>query len=404
MVRKTIIFINKFPLSSVYAESIDFERYIKASYQLIYLDMSRIFFPDTYKHYASGNERYVFHKDFFIECRTKEEVTIYIKAFSESAWFFVLHHSYARDTSDWWLFRAFKKYHCEYILWGSFSVPEGANKPVRLRTYLLERAIKILSSCDLEKLFRRIYNWVFMFLIGRDLVVRKPAFCFAAGAVGINRFKTLYPKSKVVSIPNVNYYKNRLVISGLNNERNDIPKYRYVLYIDQSIFDSPDRKIVSEYTIDREHFFERINNWFNRIEEITGKQVVIAASPKYSYKGDEYNGRQIINHRTIELVYSADMVVVHSSSAVDFAVLSYKPVIFLKVNGFSDAIVTSIERAAGGLYKIVLDSEEDLDTEKLNKVSGVDKDIYDQYIKDYLITRAFTESPSEIIVKRIGKE
>lgn len=402
MDRKTIVFINKFPLSNVYAESIDFDRYTNASYRLVYLDMSKIFFPETHRLYGSTDYR--IHEEFFLECKTKEEVLRYIKEFSKRAWFFVLHHSYARDIGDWWLFRAFKKYRCDYILWENFPVPGGASRKVRLSKYLLSRTITILGSFELKKLFHRLYNWIFMFLIGRDLVVRTPAFCFAGGAVNMDRFRTLYPKSEVVSIPSTNYYKNYRFISNLSNTSSDIPKDKFLLYIDQSIFDSPDNKVMVQHTIEEKLFFERINNWFDRLEKVTGKRVVIAASPKYLYKGDEYNGRQIIYNRIIELVYFSDMLILHSSSAVDFAILSHKPIIFLKINGFSELIVKGIETAAGALHKTILDSDEDLDMEKLSEVSEVNKDIYDQYIKDYMITGSFTESPSEIIVKRLGRD
>lgn len=401
MERKTIVFVNKFPLSSVYAESIDFDKYTNASYRLIYLDMSRIFSPETCKQYGSGNKDYVIHKDFFLECKTKEEVKRYIKEFSGKAWFFVLHHSYAREISDWWLFRAFKKYHCDYILWDNFPVPTSMHQQGKLSKYLLSKTIKILSEVEFKRFFQRICKWIFVFLLGRDFIVRTPTFCFAAGLINFDRFKTLYPKSKIVSIPSANYYNNYRTISNFDNLSNDIPKEKFLLYIDQSIFESPDNKLIGQHTIDRKLFFERINSWFDRLEEMTGKRVFIAASLKYSYKGDEYSGRQIICNQTIALVHFADIVVLHSSSAVDFAILSYKPIIFLKVQGFSELIVKGIEIAAGGLHKAVLDSDEELKPERLNEISAVNKDVYDLYIRDYMGTVSFHESAPEIIVKKL---
>ena len=216
--------------------------------------------------------------------------------------------------------------------------------------------------------------------------------------------RRLYPKSEVITITSMNYHKYYANVLQDDLDRDDnVPKHKYILYLDQSVFDSPDHNLLGLSTIDKDIFFRNINDFFECIEKVTGKKVVIAASPKYRYSGHEYSGREIICNKTPELTYYSEMAIAHSSSSIDYAILAYKPLVLLNIVGFSDNIVKDIQRYAMSLKKNVLGSGEALDSVKLDQFSKVDRDMYDRYINNYLTTESFSCSFVDVIINKLGE-
>ena len=281
------------------------------------------------------------------------------------------------------------------------NVPERNNQQVYSVNHYL-KVFQVLSRFELMRFAGGFSSRIFIYLLGRDFMVRSPTFCFGSGSISINMFKRLYPKSEVVSIPNINYqryYTN--VLQGGHGREDTIPKYKYILYIDQSVFDSPDHNLLGLNTIDKD-IFSRINQFFECVENVTGEKVVIAGSPKYRYRGHEYGGREIIHNKTPELTYYSEMAIAHSTSAIDYAILAYKPLVLLQIDGFSDNIVKDIHRYTHALQKTVLGSNEALDSAKLDLFSKVDRDLYDRYISNYITTESFSSSFVEVIIKKLG--
>jgi len=245
---------------------------------------------------------------------------------------------------------------------------------------------------------------IFIYLLGRDFIVRTPTFCFGSGSISMDMFRRLYPKSEVISIPNINYqryYTN--VLQDGKSRKDKVPQYKYILYIDQSVFDSPDHNLLGLNTIDKGVFFKNINVFFESIENVTGKKVVIAGSPKHRYSGHEYGGREIIYKKTPELTYYSEMTIAHSTSAIDYAILTYKPLVLLEIDGFSDNIVKDIQRYAQALQKTVLGNEETLDSAKLDQFSKVDREVYDMYINNHIATESFSSSFVAVIISKLGE-
>jgi len=65
--KDTIVFLYKFPMSKVYADVINFDSYLRAVYNLILLDMTRIFYPNAYRNYYAGRDEYIVKMDWQIE-------------------------------------------------------------------------------------------------------------------------------------------------------------------------------------------------------------------------------------------------------------------------------------------------------------------------------------------------
>lgn len=105
-----------------------------------------------------------------------------------------------------------------------------------------------------------------------------------------------------------------------------------VVYIDQNLFDCKDYiRTNVDLKLDRTKFFSELNVFFKMIESIFDCEIVIAAHPKCDIdkaKGD-YFGRKVCINKTALLIRDSLFVINYYSTAISFAVLNRKPIIFL---------------------------------------------------------------------------
>jgi hypothetical protein len=142
-------------------------------------------------------------------------------------------------------------------------------------------------------------------------------------------------------------------------------------------------------------YFNELNGMLSEIENTLGLPVVIAAHPRsrYDIVGNRYNGRTIISQNTINLVANSEIVLTHSSTAVNFAVLFNKPVIFLipeklKNTGFG-AFIAHFAMALG---KQPQDSDTVKQHELVSNERTINTDLYAKYKNEYIKT---TGSPNK---------
>ena len=80
-----------------------------------------------------------------------------------------------------------------------------------------------------------------------------------------------------------------------------------------------------------EEYYPLLRRCFDYLEEKNGVRIVIAAHPRSEYEKhpDYFGGREVIWKKTSELIRKAGFVLMHHSTASNFAVLYKKPIIFL---------------------------------------------------------------------------
>ena len=110
----------------------------------------------------------------------------------------------------------------------------------------------------------------------------------------------------------------------------------YLLFIDNGMLNHPDYYLNHQkpYCTDT-LYYSAINKLFNKIEEETNLKVIISAHPKTRNIDDlkkKFNNRDISIDHTAELVRSSSIVLAHDTSAINFAVLWNKPLLFITTN------------------------------------------------------------------------
>lgn len=407
MKKDTIVFLNIYPLGKVFAESLGMDLFRQAGYHLVYLDMSKIFYPETYDKFGSTNKDYVVKRKFFVECQTKEEVLKQIRKYSRTAWFYPLYIMFNQEVDKLWLMRALKKYQCDYILQVFFPTPVVRSlliAEINIIHHFITTFCRLIKRIEIKNILAKSVRWFWFFLVARDIYYRKPSHCFVAGNLMYNRFRKLYPKSNIVSVPSFDYYKYYCVISNLDKgPSQEIPTNDYLVYYDQSIFASPDGMLLKISVMGKAEYLKKINHFFVRIEDVTGKRVVIAASPKSRYEGGEFNGREIIYNKTAELTYYSDLVVTHCTTAVNFAVAMYKPILFLIIQGFNESRTEDIHAKASALNKKAMSTDLAFDGVKLEELLRVDRTAYKSFIDNYMARESFMVSPAQIMVETLKK-
>lgn len=119
-------------------------------------------------------------------------------------------------------------------------------------------------------------------------------------------------------------------ITSLNID-NNLVKGKYVVFLDQYLPCHPDNKIVGYQDLDEEHYYSKLSEFFEHIEEQYNCKVVIAAHPTaqcYKEK-NPFDGRDIFFFKSQSLVKESIGVISHYTTAFSFAILFNKPSIVL---------------------------------------------------------------------------
>jgi hypothetical protein len=188
-------------------------------------------------------------------------------------------------------------------------------------------------------------------------------------------------------------------------EKLEKPIRPYAVFIDQYL---PFQVIAYNNDVqvcDPDKYYPSLCRFFTKLEENLKIPVKIAAHPcvpdiaQYSIY---FRGREVIPGDTAGLIQQSDLVLVHASTATNYAILFDKPVLFLTTNELENTYVKQyIESVACELGKVSVNVDEpaDLDIpsiysvdpvkyqafrEKYIKTAGSGKDYLWQLVADYL--------------------
>lgn len=153
-----------------------------------------------------------------------------------------------------------------------------------------------------------------------------------------------------------------------------------------------------------DRYLRTMNAFFDRFEESSGLNVVIAAHPRSNpgYEGKRpFGDRRIVRYQTPELVRDAAVVFLHHTQALSYAVLFDKPFAFLTTDELRKDDETWYQLRQAGFFAkrpVNLDSEGEV-AEFLSKGCGrTDEGLRKKYINDYIKSDRSEEIPTSQIV------
>lgn len=171
---------------------------------------------------------------------------------------------------------------------------------------------------------------------------------------------------------------------------------RVAVFLDEFVPFHPDYGYMGVAPPDSaDHYYSVLRTLFDQVERSRGVQVVIAAHPRSNYeeRTDYFGGRLTERGRTVELVRDADLVLAHTSTAINFAVLFEKPVIFVTTRGLRESYEGPIiEETASLLGKRVYDLDEEPAVD-WDRELAADRARYESFRHRYIKTRGSAEKP-----------
>lgn len=87
-----------------------------------------------------------------------------------------------------------------------------------------------------------------------------------------------------------------------------------------------------------DEYYTRLCSFFDYLESKNGSKIIIAAHPRSRYEDlpNYFGGRPVIRDKTSELVRTSGFVIMHTSTAINFAILYKKPVIIVTTDKYDE--------------------------------------------------------------------
>jgi hypothetical protein len=181
----------------------------------------------------------------------------------------------------------------------------------------------------------------------------------------------------------------------------------YAVFVDQDYCFHPDFLYRDgSFLATPERYFPALCNGLRTISEALGLQVKIAAHPRAGYKHKErdYFQRIPVEYgRTAELIKGSSLVVCHDSTAIHFAVLFNKPIIFVTTGELIPAFEgKAIDQVASELSKTAINLDTDLRKIDWQAQMSVDAEKYAEFKSKYIKIAGTPERPMwDIVIEHI---
>lgn len=281
------------------------------------------------------------------------------------------------------LYRLLSKHDCRmlYIDWG--HMPETSN---RWRRLFSNPVIYARNGFDGVKA-----------IIYRKLKLVKPFdVVLVAGQVPL---AGRHYAAKVVPVNLMDY--DNYVRAKVDGKR--LVTERYAAFLDINLPFQYDIQLDGLSAVNANNYFKSLNRFFDLLEIKYGIKVVIAAHPTADYGIQTFQGREIYRGCTPDLVRDAEFVVSHHSTAYCYAVLDYKPILFIYTDEmnrlYKNTRVRNIIDFASCLDATILNVDEITHSDQI-VIGDVNRGRYEEYKYNYLTTHTSEHSTTREIFWR----
>lgn len=306
-----VIYINYQPISKKYFADFYLYKCIEKGLIVEYWDLSSWFFPEV-----ESKSDFTFSNIKYISSRNELKNNLKIVDCRLTLFFPTITYQYKVRH----LFICLSAHKCQVGFFARGMFPTPASKSFRK----IKFSISMIFSIP-----RKLENFYALFL-KKIKIIKAYDIIFLAGSESA---KTLGVGSsydfKSAKIINVNYFDFDDYLGA--NKIEAFINSKYCVFIDQNLAYHPDIIICGLKNINATTYFLDLNNYFTYIERKFDVKVIIAAHPKsHNYlKMNPFQGRDLYFDKTCELVKNSMFVLTHHSTAISYAILFQKPIIFL---------------------------------------------------------------------------
>jgi len=386
---KKMIFLTISPFNKRDFKRFGIELLMKNGFEVEVWDLTNILFPEVAKNYIlpdpirwSGckvfpNKIYALNSLASLDCHT----------------FIIPFFHYNKDFYH--IYKAISISEAKYASFVAGVIPPAENK---------RKLGKILHNFKKlgKKPFKKITNYVFRKIPFHWLGIKPASLILAGGEKSIIAYDDPYDSSTEVLWVHTFDYDLYLKEKNILSTDSSI-----AVFLDEYLPFHPDFIYMNvRPPISYIKYYPFLNKFFSLVERKLGFKVVIAAHPRSYYENhpDYFGGRKWIRGQTIKLVKESKLVLAHSSTALNFANLFYKPVIFLTCSELDKSLQGPFIRAMAkwfGKKPIFMDKYNDIDWDFELTVS---KSHYDNYREAYIKAARSKDLPFwQIVANRLKK-
>jgi hypothetical protein len=164
----------------------------------------------------------------------------------------------------------------------------------------------------------------------------------------------------------------------------------YAVFLDINLPHHSDLEFCGRPRIDPTRYYQSLNRLFRLLEAEYRIKVVIAAHPRASHDPATFEGRPTLRLVTADLVKDALFVLSHTSTAMSYAILNAKPLVFVYTDAMAAAYQRSFMREIR-TYADYLDAPiynaDEVSSGRQVDIQHVNSRRYERYKYDFLTSR-----------------
>jgi hypothetical protein len=371
---KNILFLVEVPFTKRDFERFGIELLEKNGFNVIVWELTKIINPDLIKEYTPPDPVKLLKYKIF---ENKKLTLKKIRNIPSDTFVFLL-VSYSQK--NYWVYRALSLADADYGVTVSNALPMPQTKKEKSSITDFVKKVRKIPKKEIKK-----FIWRYFYKMPFSKLGIKPASLILAG--GYKSLDThFYPIDESTEILWTHTLDYDLYLKEKTNSENSRP---IAVFIDEYVPFHPDYPVSGlKPPLDAETYYHLLDKFFNRIEKELGYEVTIAVNPRSNYEKhpDYFKGRKCIRGETNKLVKKSQVVIAHCSTALNYANLYKKPVIFITSKGLDESWYGPLIRTMSswfGKVPIFIDNNDSIDWNSLMKI---DNDFYSRYKQAYIKT------------------
>lgn len=181
---------------------------------------------------------------------------------------------------------------------------------------------------------------------------------------------------------------------------------RYAVFLDINLPYQSDLDLVGLRPVEPDRYYASLNRFFGVLERVFTVRVIIATHPKVAYASEKFEGRETYRGITAELVRDAEFVISHTSTAMSYAVLSGKPLLFVFTDEmqrlYKDNLMQEMRNYARYLDASLVNADAVRGEDDV-QLRPVNVERYAEYKYDFLTSPASEQAATrEIFLRELG--
>ena len=370
---KTIIYISFKPINQRYIDRFCLHHFIEKGYKIYHLDISNFIFGNLDMSKKKTEYSFVFYNyeqlsSFFKQKKLFNCITVC--SFGSP------------NIKNIKIFKLLKSYNSRLVFFDDGRIPTVSSK------YNFFRKLKHLTNP--KKVFYKIID-----LLNKSINYNlKFDYVFTSGEISAK----IYSDYKPFKFNNLDY--NRYLKLSNNNFKT---KNQNIIFVDQNMANHPDFKIMGDFKIDKNLYYEKLNNFFSKVEDQFNLKVLIATHPSANYNDNPFNNRKLIYGSEIaERIMYSDFIITFFSTAINYAILKYKPILFIN----SKVVSSSLPEPEASLQSKDFSKRLNQNLINIDDINSdiqinrnIDKLRYDRYKYDYIVSKVFENTLNDNLIE-----